>query len=55
MVIAEKAKENQGARNDICQKSDKSLDTKKELAKIAENMRLFYSYVTKINFPNLTN
>ena len=34
-VIAEKAKENQGARNDICQKSDKCLDTKKELAKIA--------------------
>lgn len=34
-MIAKKAKENQGTRNDICQKSDKSLDTKKELAKIA--------------------
>ena len=34
-VIAEKAKEQQGQRNDICQKSDKSIDTKKELAKIA--------------------
>lgn len=34
-VIAEKAKETQGSRNDICQKSDKSIDTKKELAKIA--------------------
>lgn len=34
-VIAEKAKESQGARNDICQKSDKSIDTKKELANIA--------------------
>lgn len=34
-VIAEKAKENQGARTDICQKSDKSIDTKKELAKVA--------------------
>ena len=34
-IIAEKAKEQQGARTDICQKSDKSIDTKKELAKIA--------------------
>jgi len=34
-MIAEKAKETQGARNDICQKSDKSIDTKKELAKVA--------------------
>lgn len=34
-VIAERAKENQGARTDICQKSDKSIDTKKELAKVA--------------------
>lgn len=35
-VIAEKAKEQQGARTDICQKSDKSsIDTKKELAKVA--------------------
>lgn len=34
-VIAEKAKENQGTRTDICQKSDKSIDTKKELAAIA--------------------
>ena len=34
-VIAEKAKERQGARTDICQKSDKSIDTKKELAKVA--------------------
>ena len=34
-VIAERAKENQGARNDICQKSDKSIDTKKELAAAA--------------------
>ena len=34
-VIAEKAKENQGTRNDICQKSDKSIDTKKEIAKAA--------------------
>jgi hypothetical protein len=33
---AAKAKENQGARTDICQNSDKSsIDTKKELAKIA--------------------
>ena len=34
-TIAEKAKETQGTRNDICQKSDKSTDTKKELATIA--------------------
>ena len=34
-VIAERAKENQGTRNDICQKSDKSYDTKKELATVA--------------------
>ena len=35
-AIAAEAKENQGARNDICQKSDKSpIDTKKELAKVA--------------------
>lgn len=35
-VIAEKAKEQQGARTDICQKSDRSsIDTKKELAKVA--------------------
>jgi len=34
-VIAEKAKEKQGTRTDICQKSDKSIDTKKELAKVA--------------------
>lgn len=34
-VIAEKAKEHQGTRTDICQKSDKSIDTKKELAKVA--------------------
>ena len=34
-IIAERAKENQGARNDICQKSDKSIDTKKELAAAA--------------------
>ena len=34
-IIAEQAKETQGTRNDICQKSDKSTDTKKELAKIA--------------------
>lgn len=34
-MIAEKAKETQGTRNDICQKSDKSIDTKKELAKVA--------------------
>ena len=34
-AIAEKAKENQGSRTDICQKSDKSIDTKKELAKVA--------------------
>lgn len=35
-IIAAKAKENQGARTDICQNSDKSsIDTKKELAKIA--------------------
>jgi N6-adenosine-specific RNA methylase IME4 len=37
-IIQEKAKENQGTRNDICLKSDKSynsIDTKKELAKIA--------------------
>ena len=34
-IIAEKAKANQGTRTDICQKSDKSIDTKKELAKTA--------------------
>lgn len=34
-AIAKRAKENQGTRNDICQKSDKSIDTKKEVAKIA--------------------
>ena len=35
-VIAEKAKEHQGERTDICQKSDRSIiDTKKELAKAA--------------------
>lgn len=37
-VFKEKAKENQGSRIDICQKSDKSItpiDTKKELAKVA--------------------
>lgn len=34
-MFAERAKETQGARTDICQKSDKSIDTKKELAKIA--------------------
>lgn len=38
-VFKEKAKENQGTRVDICQKSDKSInpiDTKKELAKVAK-------------------
>lgn len=34
-MIAEKAKELQGERNDICQKSDRSIDTKKEIAKAA--------------------
>lgn len=35
-VIAEKAKENQGTRTDLCQKSDKSpIDTKRELAAAA--------------------
>ena len=36
-MFREKAKENQGKRNDICQKSDKSesIDTKKEIANIA--------------------
>lgn len=37
-VFRQKAKENQGSRIDICQKSDKSItpiDTKKELAKVA--------------------
>lgn len=36
-MIAEKAKEQQGTRTDLRQKSDKSspLDTKKELAKVA--------------------
>ena len=34
-MIAEQAKEQQGMRSDICQKSDKSIDTKKELAKVA--------------------
>lgn len=35
-MIAEQAKENQGERTDICQKSDRStIDTKKELARIA--------------------
>jgi len=36
-LISKVAKENQGARTDICQNSDKSsVDTKKELAKIAD-------------------
>lgn len=36
-IIAEMARENQGARNDICQKSDRSpIDTKREIAKAAE-------------------
>lgn len=34
-MIAKHAKGNQGSRTDICQKSDKSIDTKKELAKTA--------------------
>lgn len=34
-MIQEQAKNNQGSRNDICQKSDRSIDTKKELASIA--------------------
>lgn len=35
-VIAEKAKEQQGERTDICQNSDRSsIDTKRELAKLA--------------------
>lgn len=34
-VLAEKAKDNQGTRNDICQISDKCYDTKKEIAKAA--------------------
>ena len=35
-LMTEKAKENQGTRTDICQKSDRSpIDTKKELAKVA--------------------
>ena len=35
-IIAERAKENQGERTDICQKSDRSsIDTKKELARAA--------------------
>jgi len=34
-IIQARAKEQQGTRTDICQKSDKSIDTKKELAKIA--------------------
>lgn len=35
-IIAAKAKENQGTRTDICQKSDRSqIDTKRELAKVA--------------------
>jgi hypothetical protein len=37
-LIAAKAKENQGTRTDLCQKSDKSaetIDTKKEVAKAA--------------------
>lgn len=34
-MIQEQAKNNQGTRTDICQKSDKSIDTKKELAKVA--------------------
>lgn len=34
-MIEKRAKETQGNRNDICQKSDKSTDTKKELAKVA--------------------
>ena len=35
-VIAAQAKESQGTRTDICQKSDRSsIDTKKELAKVA--------------------
>lgn len=34
-IISKEAKKNQGSRNDIRQKSDKSTDTKKELAKVA--------------------
>jgi len=34
-LIQAEAKRNQGTRTDICQKSDKSIDTKKELAKAA--------------------
>lgn len=34
-IIQAEAKKNQGKRNDLCQNSDKSVDTKKELANIA--------------------
>ena len=34
-MIEKAAKANQGQRNDICQKSGRSIDTKKELARIA--------------------
>jgi len=34
-MIVKEAKKQQGTRTDICQKSDKSIDTKKELASIA--------------------
>lgn len=34
-MIAKEAKKTQGTRTDICQKSDKSIDTKRELATIA--------------------
>lgn len=37
-LLAAKAKQNQGARTDLCQNSDKSIepiDTKKEVAKVA--------------------
>ncbi len=41
-IIAEIARENQGARNDICQKSDRSpIDTKREIAKAAGMLNFF--------------
>ena len=49
-IIAEMARENQGARNDICQKSDRSpIDTKREIAKAAGVSHDTIAKVEKIN------
>ena len=47
-VIAEQANEHQGERTDISQKSVESIDTQKELAKIAG-----VSHDTKQTAPNI--